>query len=29
MPRAMGRATAKNTDTVTVEIVLQELTNGD
>ena len=29
MPRAMGRATAKNTDTVTVEIVLQELKNGD
>jgi large subunit ribosomal protein L22 len=29
MPRAMGRATAKNTATVTVEIVLQELENGD
>lgn len=29
MPRAMGRATAKNTATVTVEIVLQESTNGD
>jgi len=29
MPRAMGRATAKNTDTETVEIVLQESTNGD
>lgn len=29
MPRAMGRATAKNTETVTVEIVLQELKDGD
>ena len=29
MPRAMGRATAKNTATVTVEIVLQESENGD
>ena len=29
MPRAMGRATAKNTATVTVEIVLQEFGNGD
>jgi len=29
MPRAMGRATAKNTATVTVEIVLQEFENGD
>lgn len=29
MPRAMGRATAKNTATVTVELVLQESTNGD
>jgi large subunit ribosomal protein L22 len=29
MPRAMGRATAKNTATVTVEIVLQEWRNGD
>jgi large subunit ribosomal protein L22 len=29
MPRAMGRATAKNTETVTVEVVLQELKNGD
>ncbi len=25
MPRAMGRATAKNTETVTVEIILEEL----
>ncbi len=29
MPRAMGRATAKNTDTVTIEMTLQELTDGD
>jgi large subunit ribosomal protein L22 len=29
MPRAMGRATAKNTATVTVEIVLKEFENGD
>jgi large subunit ribosomal protein L22 len=29
MPRAMGRATAKNTETVTVEIVLQEPKDGD
>ena len=29
MARAMGRATAKNTATVTVEIVLQESENGD
>ena len=29
MPRAMGRATAKNTSTATVEIVLQEFENGD
>jgi len=29
MPRAMGRATAKNTETVTVEIVLQEPQDGD
>ena len=25
MPRAMGRATAKNTETVTVEVILEEL----
>jgi len=29
MPRAMGRSTAKNTSTATVEIVLQEFENGD
>ncbi len=29
MPRAMGRATAKNTETVTIEVTLQELTDGD
>ena len=29
MPRAMGRATAKNTDTVTIEMTLQELKDGD
>lgn len=29
MPRAMGRATPKNTETATVEIVLQEVKNGN
>lgn len=29
MPRAMGRATPKETDTATIEIVLQEMKNGD
>jgi large subunit ribosomal protein L22 len=29
MPRAMGRATPKDTDTATIEIVLQEMKNGD
>ncbi len=29
MPRAMGRATAKNTETVIIEMTLQELTDGD
>ncbi len=29
IPRAMGRATAKNTDTVTIEMTLQESRDGD